>query len=275
MGGSGPPSRRLVSISKDPLSLSAAAPITSYAAVSVSNVVATFCQYEALKYVSFPIQTLAKTAKMIPVMIWGTIIMRKVYTAVDYGMAAAITAGCTVFVLTGDVGSGRHHKAADASAAGLSDGTLGLLLMLGYLGFDGFTSTFQDKLFKAYEMSMYNQVRVRQLASCRPEPGRPTDRSFVPAAGVRQPRLGHHVLLRGSYLWPVLPGHVLPLPPPGGVREHHDAIPLGDDGPALHLAHHQELRGPRLRDGAEQPAAPAPAPTAAAADGPCIPPRRL
>jgi solute carrier family 35 (adenosine 3'-phospho 5'-phosphosulfate transporter), member B2 len=55
-----------------------AAPMTSYAAISVSNVVATFCQYEALKYVSFPVQTLAKTAKMIPVMIWGTIIMRKV-----------------------------------------------------------------------------------------------------------------------------------------------------------------------------------------------------
>ena len=32
---------------------------------------ATTCQYEALKYVSFPVQTLGKCAKMIPVMIWG------------------------------------------------------------------------------------------------------------------------------------------------------------------------------------------------------------
>jgi adenosine 3'-phospho 5'-phosphosulfate transporter B2 len=30
---------------------------------------ATGCQYEALRYVSFPTQTLAKTAKMIPVMV--------------------------------------------------------------------------------------------------------------------------------------------------------------------------------------------------------------
>jgi len=30
---------------------------------------ATTCQYEALRYVSFPTQTLAKTAKMIPVMV--------------------------------------------------------------------------------------------------------------------------------------------------------------------------------------------------------------
>lgn len=32
------------------------APPYNYAAVSVSNVVATFCQYEALKHVSFPMQ---------------------------------------------------------------------------------------------------------------------------------------------------------------------------------------------------------------------------
>jgi hypothetical protein len=33
-----------------------AVPPYNYAAVSVSNVVATFCQYEALKHVSFPMQ---------------------------------------------------------------------------------------------------------------------------------------------------------------------------------------------------------------------------
>ena len=34
----------------------------------------------------------------------------------------------------------------------------GALLMLGYLGFDGFTSTFQDSLFKGFSMSTYNQM---------------------------------------------------------------------------------------------------------------------
>ena len=50
------------------------APSYAYAAVSLSNVVATTCQYEALKYVTFPLQTLGKTAKMIPVMVWGSLI---------------------------------------------------------------------------------------------------------------------------------------------------------------------------------------------------------
>lgn len=34
----------------------------------------------------------------------------------------------------------------------------GLLLILGYLGFDGFTSTCQDKLFEGYQMETYNQM---------------------------------------------------------------------------------------------------------------------
>lgn len=61
------------------LDLKPVAPVYSYMAVSFSNVIATTCQYEALKYVSFPVQTLGKCAKMIPVMIWGAIISRKKY----------------------------------------------------------------------------------------------------------------------------------------------------------------------------------------------------
>lgn len=53
------------------------APVYAYAAVSLSNIVATTCQYEALKYVSFPVQTLGKCGKMFPVMVWGYIILKK------------------------------------------------------------------------------------------------------------------------------------------------------------------------------------------------------
>eukprot|EP00243_Klebsormidium_subtile_P008708 TRINITY_DN4180_c0_g1_i3.p1 TRINITY_DN4180_c0_g1~~TRINITY_DN4180_c0_g1_i3.p1 ORF type:complete len:363 (-),score=42.68 TRINITY_DN4180_c0_g1_i3:397-1485(-) len=133
------------------------APLYSYAAVSLSNVVATTCQYEALKFVSFPTQTLAKCAKMMPVMIWGTIIMGKRYGPKDYFLAVLITVGCTVFLLTGE--SEKRHKAAS------SDSLWGILLMCGYLGFDGFTSTFQDKLFKGYQMDVWTQVLYTGLCS--------------------------------------------------------------------------------------------------------------
>ncbi|MBA0866340.1 hypothetical protein Goshw_020166 [Gossypium schwendimanii] len=69
------------------------APIYKYCLISVSNILTTTCQYEALKYVSFPVQTLAKCAKMIPVMIWGTFIMQKTYKGFDYLVAFLVTLG--------------------------------------------------------------------------------------------------------------------------------------------------------------------------------------
>ncbi|BDA48713.1 Adenosine 3'-phospho 5'-phosphosulfate transporter 1 [Coccomyxa sp. Obi] len=127
------------------------APSYGYAAVSLSNVVATTCQYEALKYVTFPLQTLGKCAKMIPVMLWGSIMLQKRYKKRDYVLAIAITGGLMLFFLTGSVSSKRQRSKSDAVVWGFA-------LMLGYLGFDGFTSTFQDKLFKGYNMSTYNQM---------------------------------------------------------------------------------------------------------------------
>lgn len=103
-------------------------------------------------------QTLAKCSKMIPVMIWGMIIMRKKYALKDYLIAVGITIGATIFVLYGDITSGSAKKARDTTI-------MGMLLMLGYLGFDGFTSTFQDKLFKGYQMETYNQMLYVNLFS--------------------------------------------------------------------------------------------------------------
>ena len=129
--------------------------IHRYCAVSLSNVIATYCQYEALKYVSFPVQTLGKCAKMIPVMIWGYLINQRRYVMQDYFIAAGVTLGCTMFALYGDVSSSaaKHH-----GKGGKDTSMYGVGLMLGYLGFDGFTSTFQDKLFVGYNMETYNQM---------------------------------------------------------------------------------------------------------------------
>ena len=116
------------------------------------NVVATTCQYEALRYVSFPVQTLGKCAKMIPVMIWGYAINGRTYKLADYLVACGVMGGCTLFALYGET------TAKDAEGGPHTGFYGGILLMLGYLGFDGFTSTFQDKLFRGYQMETYNQM---------------------------------------------------------------------------------------------------------------------
>ncbi|PIA38929.1 hypothetical protein AQUCO_02700249v1 [Aquilegia coerulea] len=136
------------------------APIYKYCLVSISNMMTTTCQYEALKYVSFPVQTLAKCAKMMPVMVWGTLIMQKRYGGPDYFVALLVTIGCSVFVL--------YPTEADVSPynRGRESTVWGVSLMIGYLGFDGFTSTFQDKLFKGYDMEIFNQIFYTTLCSC-------------------------------------------------------------------------------------------------------------
>ncbi|KAG8371419.1 hypothetical protein BUALT_Bualt13G0085700 [Buddleja alternifolia] len=136
------------------------APIYKYCVVSVSNILTTTCQYEALKYVSFPVQTLAKCAKMIPVMIWGTLIMQKKYTGRDYLFAFLVTLGCSIFILfpaAGDISP--YNRGRESTVWGVS-------LMVGYLGCDGFTSTFQDKLFNGYDMDIHNQIFYTTLCSC-------------------------------------------------------------------------------------------------------------
>jgi adenosine 3'-phospho 5'-phosphosulfate transporter B2 len=140
-------------------SIAPVAPLYAYAGVALSNFAATWCQYEALKYVSFPMQTLGKTGKMVPVMVIGALLHGKTYVARDYLLNGLITLGCTAFVLTGDVSS------AAATAGRAPDTLTGVALMLGYLFVDGFTATLQERLFKGYTMSTWNQMLYVNLCS--------------------------------------------------------------------------------------------------------------
>jgi adenosine 3'-phospho 5'-phosphosulfate transporter B2 len=131
------------------------APLWKYLAISLSSTYASACQYEALRYVSFPVQMLGKSFKMMPVMVWGMIVSGKRYSFGDWMIAAAVTGGVTEFLMTGPISSN--------SSAGTS--THGLLLLGGFLALDGFTSTFQEKLFKEHVTSKYNQMVYVNLGS--------------------------------------------------------------------------------------------------------------
>ena len=221
-------------------------PLNLYASIAFANLVTTVCQYEVLKYLSFAASTLAKCAKIIPVMIWGRVILHKSYGWRDYAMAALVTTGCFLFVLDRGVIQNRqlrhggettlndvdsngapgteappapfYYDPVDISDPVVSytsyfdareDGEetrtektetengnetaeeeetgaqvlndiitgggghfmdsvmnrgqahmyiLGTLIMCVYLGFDGFTSTFQQKLYRHYTCSILNQI---------------------------------------------------------------------------------------------------------------------
>jgi len=131
-------------------------PLWKYFAISLSNVAATTCQYEALKWVSFPVQMLGKSFKMAPVMLWGMVVSGKNYKLQDWLVALAVTGGITEFLMTGPI----------ASKADSGSSFWGLGLLAAFLALDGFTSTFQEKLFKEHATTKYNQMLYVNLGSC-------------------------------------------------------------------------------------------------------------
>ncbi|CAG0885626.1 unnamed protein product [Darwinula stevensoni] len=120
------------------------APIYKYSYCALSNILSSWCQYEALKFVSFPTQVLAKASKVIPVMIMGKIVSRKTYEFYEYFTAILISVGMTFFLLTNP-----ENKDIDTRTTTFS----GCIILVGYLVFDSFTSNWQGELFTRYRMS--------------------------------------------------------------------------------------------------------------------------
>jgi len=120
-------------------------PLYKYSYNAMSNVMSSWCQYEALKYVSFPVQVLAKAAKVIPVMLMGKVVSRQTYSLLQYVTAAMISVGLFLFVMSTDAPS-RSRKTTTSAISGV-------VLLAGYLGFDAFTSNWQGQLFRVHRMS--------------------------------------------------------------------------------------------------------------------------
>lgn len=140
------------------LPLEPSAPVYLFGVPSVANVVGSAAQYEALKYVSFPLQALAKCAKSVPVMAWSWITKARKYYVRDYVAAGVVTCGCALFVLSGDISSPTLLDVSTKKASMVVFTTFGLVLLFVFIVFDGLTCTVQDKLFNSYDMHSCNQL---------------------------------------------------------------------------------------------------------------------
>ena len=129
---------------------------------SISNSLSSFCQYEALKYLSFPFHVVFKSSKLIPVMVMGYVINRKVYKRIEYIASVCISFGIYIFLQGGGQSTSvrvllRHllplwvvaipqwkQNAICKYRNNIND-----LVCL----FDAFTSNWQSKLFKKHKVS--------------------------------------------------------------------------------------------------------------------------
>jgi len=115
------------------------APLHAFTPCALSNTLSSWSQYASLRYVSFPVQTVFKSSKIIPVMIMGKLLKGTTYPKSMYCEALAITVGVAIFSVF-----------AQEAKRDSSTEIMGLIYMLMYITFDCFTSQWQDKIYVTY-----------------------------------------------------------------------------------------------------------------------------
>lgn len=165
------------------------APLYEYVYCSLSNILSSWCQYEALKYVDFPTQVLSKSCKIIPVMLMSKIMLRKRYKHSDYFFALLLSLGMFVFLMnqpgavtksadsnsnssstnfTSDIGNETSYsKRLDEISQHVKKSSLisGLVILAFYLAFDSFTSNWQQSLFARYGVSKWQMMAATNFYS--------------------------------------------------------------------------------------------------------------
>jgi len=118
------------------------APLVAFAPCALSNTMSSWSQYASLRYVSFPVQTVFKSSKIIPVMIMGKVLKGTSYPYSQYFEALLITVGVAIFSVA--------SKSSDSET---TTEIIGLLFMCTYITFDCFTSQWQSKIYDKYGKS--------------------------------------------------------------------------------------------------------------------------
>ncbi|EPS68547.1 hypothetical protein M569_06222 [Genlisea aurea] len=122
---------------------SSSAPWWTYWSAGITNTIGPAMGIEALKYISYPAQVLAKSSKMIPVMLMGTLVYGIRYTIPEYICTLLVAGGVSAFALS-KTSSKTISKLAHPNAP------LGYGLCALNLAFDGFTNATQDSITARY-----------------------------------------------------------------------------------------------------------------------------
>ncbi|KAK1864138.1 hypothetical protein I4F81_006689 [Pyropia yezoensis] len=100
-------------------------PVWKYAKLALFYLAAMLFSFSALHHMSYPMQALGKSCKMVPVMLMGVLIRGRKYTPRDYACAFLITAGVAIFSYKGSAANAQSHTSA-----------LGVFLLLASLVMD-------------------------------------------------------------------------------------------------------------------------------------------
>lgn len=127
-------------------------PLTDYFIVSLSYLSAMVFSFTALNYMSYPMQALGKSCKMIPVMLMGIVIRRRRYSIRDYTCVLLVTIGVATF-------SWKSKKSTVPTSP------LGFSLLFASLFMDGVTGPLQERLVAQYKPSTHELMFWQNICS--------------------------------------------------------------------------------------------------------------
>eukprot|EP00929_Paragymnodinium_shiwhaense_P089046 TRINITY_DN49308_c0_g1_i1.p1 TRINITY_DN49308_c0_g1~~TRINITY_DN49308_c0_g1_i1.p1 ORF type:complete len:726 (+),score=142.53 TRINITY_DN49308_c0_g1_i1:126-2303(+) len=136
-------------------------PVASFVPFSLANEISTWSGYEIMKYVSFPVQTMAKSCKLLPSMVMGRVLNKEHYSAGQYLQAGAAFAAVTTMQLADriDKSMAGGGSAVDPSEGqSYSDLIMGVSLLILFFVCDSYTAQGQSKLYKQHKLSQYEMM---------------------------------------------------------------------------------------------------------------------
>lgn len=128
--------------------------------VAVTSSLASPFGYASLSHVDYLTFTLAKSCKLLPVMLLHLTVFRKSYPLSKYLVVALVTAGVAIFTLYNPA------TAKKASSSKTTSSTWGLTLLSINLLFDGVTNSTQDYIFTSHKGYSGPQMMVAQNLLC-------------------------------------------------------------------------------------------------------------
>lgn len=127
-------------------------PIAEYALVALSYLSAMLFSFTALNHMSYPMQALGKSCKMIPVMLMGIVIRKRRYAPREFVCVGLVTLGVAMF-------SWKSKKSTVPTSP------LGFALLFGSLFMDGVTGPLQERLVARHTPSTHQLMFWQNMCS--------------------------------------------------------------------------------------------------------------
>jgi adenosine 3'-phospho 5'-phosphosulfate transporter B2 len=139
------------------------ASLWSFSAFGFTNEASTWAGYEMLKYVSFPVQVMAKSCKLLPNMIMGRVLNGTRYEWSQYFQAVGAMVCVTIMHLADEKDHKKKGKGGAVDEDEMSDmmkTMMGVGLLVLFFAFDSFTSQWQTAIYKKHPKITQTQMML-------------------------------------------------------------------------------------------------------------------